>query len=38
MVSAVDDTGVTSTFSGLCKMVLANLVISGGMVAEKKSV
>ena len=38
MVSAVDDTGVTSTFSGLVNMVLASCWISFGIVAEKNSV
>ena len=37
MISTVDETGVTETFSGLCKMVLASFTISGGMVAEKNS-
>ena len=36
MVSAVDDTGVTSTFSGRVNMVSANCCISLGMVAEKE--
>src|SRR5690606_40589197 len=35
MVSAVEETGVTSTFEGLNKMASASFMISGGMVAEK---
>ena len=38
MVSAVDETGVTSTLAGLCKMVPDNFAISVGIVAEKKRV
>ena len=38
MVSTVDEAGVTSTFSGEVRMELANFSISGGIVAEKKSV
>ncbi len=36
MVSTVDETGVTSTFSGDVRIEFANFSISGGMVAEKK--
>ena len=35
MISTVDETGVTETLAGLYKKEFANLVISGGMVAEK---
>jgi hypothetical protein len=38
IVSAVDDTGVTATCSGLRSIVVASCWISGGMVAENKSV
>ena len=37
MVSAVDDTGVTSTFLGLYKILSASFTISGGIVAEKNN-
>ena len=37
MISTVEETGVTETFDGLCRMVAASLTISAGMVAEKKS-
>ena len=38
MVSTVEDAGVTSTFSGSVSIELAKVSISGGIVAEKKSV
>ena len=38
MVSTVDETGVTSTFSGWVSMEFASFSISGGMVAEKNKV
>ena len=38
MVSAVAETGATSTFTGLVSIEFANLLISSGKVAEKKSV
>ena len=35
MISTVEETGVTVTFWGCTKIVLANCTISGGIVAEK---
>ena len=38
MLSTVDDTGVTATFSGFFRIVSASREISGGIVAEKNRV
>jgi len=38
MRSTVEETGVTSTLTGLVRMLLARREMSAGMVAEKNSV